>query len=208
MNYPRVYGDRRSGNCYKPALLLTLLGKPFDWVEMDVMAGATRRDDFLSKNPNGRVPLLQIPDGRFLAESNAILLHLAEGSSFLPADSFHRALVYQWLFFEQYNHEPYIAVARFIMLYAGREKEEAERLVELRKKGCEALQVMENQLGLTSFMAGDTFTIADIALYAYTHVASDGGFDLEPYRNIRRWLRQVESVPGFIPMGRLPTSPG
>ncbi|MFC1688420.1 glutathione S-transferase family protein [Pseudomonadota bacterium] len=203
MDKPKLYGDRRSGNCYKPALLLTLLDRPFHWVDVDVMAAETRTREFLAMNPNGRVPLLQLADGRYLAESNAMLLHLAEGTEFLPDDAYQRALVYQWLFFEQYSHEPFIAVARFIVLYAGREKVEADRLVQLRQKGNEALQVTEEQLAKTPFLAGEEFTIADIALFAYTHVASDGGFDLEPCQNVRNWLTRVHEVPGFEGMGGL-----
>ena len=195
-----LYGDNRSGNCYKAALILSLLGKEFEWVETDVMTGVTRRPEFLALNPNGRVPLLQLPDGRSLAESNAMLLYLAEGSPYLPAPGYQRALVYQWLFFEQYSHEPYIAVARFIVLLAGREVEEADRLVQLRQKGHDALAVMEKQLGSTPFLAGNRFTVADIALYAYTHVAPDAGFELERFQNLRSWLSRVESVPDFRSM--------
>ena len=195
-----LYGDNRSGNCYKAALILSLLGEEFVWVETDVMTGATRRPEFLAMNPNGRVPLLQLPDGRFLAESNAMLLYLAEGSPYLPDPGYQRAQVYQWLFFEQYSHEPAIAVARFIVLLARREVEEAERLVQLRQKGHDALGVLEKQLGNTPFLAGDRFSVADIALYAYTHVAQDAGFELERFQNVRSWLSRVGSVPGFRDM--------
>lgn len=149
-------------------------------------------------NPNGKVPLLQLPDGRYLAESNAMLLHLSEGTRFLPQDDFERALVYQWLFFEQYSHEPYIAVARFIVLFAGREAEEAERLEQLRMKGAVALAIMDQVLADKAFLTGDTFTVADIALFAYTHVAGDGGFDLGAYRNVQKWIDRIEGYPGFI----------
>jgi glutathione S-transferase len=205
MEKVKIYGDRRSGNCYKPALLLSMLGRPFDWVDIDVMSGETHSDEFLALNPNGKVPVMQMADGRCLSESNAMLLHLAEGSEFLPGNDWQRALVYQWLFFEQYSHEPCIAVARFIILYAGREQEEAERLEVLRQKGYEALNVMERQLAKTPFIAGDRFTIADIALFAYTHVAADGGFDLGRFRNIVLWLSRVESRPGFRAMGAMGT---
>lgn len=201
VNSYRLYGDGRSGNCYKAALLLGMTGRAFEWIETDVIQGATRTPEFLLMNPNGRVPLLQMPDGRYLAESNAMLLHLAEDTKYLPEDRYERALVYQWLFFEQYSHEPYIAVARFIVHLAGREKEEAERLVQLRARGDEALAVMERSLEDGGFMAGDDISIADIALYAYTHTAGDGGFDLGKYSNVCRWLRRVESVPGFRTMG-------
>jgi len=151
-------------------------------------------------NPNGKVPLLQLPEGRYLAESNAMLLHLSEGTRLLPQDDFERALVYQWLFFEQYSHEPYIAVARFIVKLAGRELEEGERLKVLRAKGNEALDVMDQWLKSHMFLAGEQFSIADIALYAYTHTAEDGGFDLSSWTAVRRWLRRVEAVPGFLTM--------
>jgi len=193
-----LYGDRRSGNCYKAALILSLTGREFQWVETDVMTGGTRTREFLAMNPNGKVPLLQLPDGRYLAESNAMLLHLSEGTRFLPQDDFERALVYQWLFFEQYSHEPYIAVARFIVLFAGREAEEAERLEQLRMKGAAALAIMEQVLADKAFLTGDTFTVADIALFAYTHVAGDGGFDLGAYRNVQKWIDRIEGYPGFI----------
>ena len=193
-----LYGDRRSGNCYKTALILSLTGREFQWVETDVMTGGTRTREFLAMNPNGKVPLLQLPDGRYLAESNAMLLHLSEGTRFLPQDDFERALVYQWLFFEQYSHEPYIAVARFIVLFAGREAEEAERLEQLRMKGAAALAIMDQVLADKAFLTGDTFTVADIALFAYTHVAGDGGFDLGAYRNVQKWIDRIEGYPGFI----------
>jgi glutathione S-transferase len=195
-----LYGDRRSGNCYKAALLLALTGRPFDWVETDVMQGATRTAEFLAINPNGKVPVLRLPDGRYLSESNAMLLHLAEGTQYLPQDAYRRALAYQWLFFEQYSHEPYIAVARFIVAFAGREQEERERLAALRVKGHAALAVMEQALATEPFLTGDEFSIADIALYAYTHVAAEGGFDLGTYPQVRAWLARVDRVPGFLGM--------
>jgi glutathione S-transferase len=197
-----LYGDHRSGNCYKAALILTLTGRPFDWVETDVMQRATRTAEFLAMNPNGKVPVLRLPDGRYLAESNAVLLHLAEGTQYLSRDAYRRALAYQWLFFEQYSHEPYIAVARFIVAFAGREQEERERLATLRVKGQAALAVMEQALALTPFLTGDEFSVADIALYAYTHVAAEGGFDLEAYPQVLAWLARVTEVPGFPDMSQ------
>ena len=196
----KLYGDSRSGNCYKAALILSLTGRSYEWREVDVMSGGTRSPDFLRMNPNGKVPLLRLPDGRYLAESNAMLLHLAEGTIFLPQDAYRRALVYQWLFFEQYSHEPCIAVARFIVQFAGREAEEADRLSGLRTRGLEALAVMEKTLGTSDFMAGSNFTIADIALYAYTHVAEEGGFELPRCPGINDWLERVESIPRFRSM--------
>lgn len=196
----RLYGDSRSGNCYKAAQMLRLVGKEFDWVETDILARATRTDEFLAMNPNGKVPVLLLPDGRVLSESNAMLLHLAEGTRWLPEDAYERALVYQWLFFEQYSHEPYIAVVRFIVSYAKSAGEQPERVEELRKKGYAALGVMEKILERRPFLAGDAFTIADIALYAYTHVADEGGFDLEHYPAVRGWLERVREQPGMVPM--------
>lgn len=200
MNRYLLYGDSRSGNCYKAAWMLRLSGRPFQWVATDVLEGATRRPGFLALNPNGRVPLLRRPDGRYLAESNAMLLHLAENTPWLPADDYERALTYQWLFFEQYSHEPYIAVARFIVRFAGRESEEAERLVGLREQGHQALAVMEEALARNPFLAGHGFTVADIALYAYTHVAHEGGFELNPYPHLRAWLARVAALPGYVDM--------
>jgi glutathione S-transferase len=198
----RLYGDRRSGNCYKAALILALTGRPFDWVETDVMQRATRTVAFLAMNPNGKVPVLRLPDGRYLSESNAMLLHLAEDTRYLSQDAYCRALAYQWLFFEQYSHEPYIAVARFIVAFAGREQEERERLATLRGKGNAALAVMEQALALTPFLTGGEFSVADIALYAYTHVAAEGGFDLEAYPQVLAWLARVTGVPGFLGMSQ------
>ena len=196
----KLYGDSRSGNCYKAALILSLTGRTFEWIETDVMRRATRTPEFLAMNPNGRVPLLQLPDGQYLAESNAMLLYLSEGSQYLPGDAYERALVYQWLFFEQYSHEPFIAVARFIVKLAGREIEEAARLKILREKGHEALSVMETALVSRPFLAGDQFSVADIALFAYTHTAEDGGIDLSPWPAVRRWLGRVEAIPNFLSM--------
>jgi len=195
-----LYGDRRSGNCYKAALILSLTGRRFDWVETDVVGGATHLPEFLALNPNGKVPLLVLPDGRRLAESNAMLLHLAEGTNYLPEDAYDRARVYQWLFFEQYSHEPYIAVARFIVLFAGREGEEAERLALLRRRGHAAVTIMEGALGESPYFAGGQFSVADIALYAYTHVAAEGGIELSGYPAVRSWLTRVEQTPGFVTM--------
>jgi len=166
------------------------------------MKQSTRTPEFLAMNPNGKVPVLQLPDGQTMAESNAMLLYLAEGSPYLPTDAWQRALVYQWLFFEQYSHEPYIAVARFLVKLAGREVEDADRLKLLRKKGAEALSVMEKTVSSSPFFAGDRFSIADIALHAYTHTAEDGGVDLSPWRAVRQWLQRVESIPGFVPMAQ------
>lgn len=201
----KIYGMSDSGNCYKPRLLLTKLGRPFTHVEVNSIDGATRRPEFLALNPNGKVPLLEFEDGRLLAESNAILLHLAEGTRFLPTDAYERALVYQWLFFEQYSHEPYIAVRRAILKYPERAGEATpERLAATLAGGNKALGVMEQQLSRTPFIAGAAISVADIALYAYTHEAGIGGFDLDVYPAVSAWLDRVEVDPGHVPITWLP----
>lgn len=199
-----VYGMHDSGNCYKPRLLLAKLGKPFRHVEV-VSGVSTKTTDFLSKNPNGRAPILELEDGRVVAESNAILLHLAEGTRFLPADAYERALAYQWMFFEQYSHEPFIAVRRALLVYPHRKAEATpERLAATMTGGLKALGVMEEQLGKTPFFSGHAMSVADIALYAYTHAAADGGFDLGPFPAVSAWLKRVEADPGHVPITWLP----
>lgn len=196
-----VYGMTNSGNCYKPRLLLAKLGIPFLHVETGSGPAGTTSAEFLARNPNGRVPLLQLADGRVLAESNAMLLHLAEGTRFLPADAYNRALAYQWLFFEQYSHEPYVAVRRALLTMPHRAADATpERLAATLIGGNKALAVMQEQLARTPFFAGDEISVADIALYAYTHDAGAGGFDLGSYPAIGAWLRRVEADPGHVPM--------
>jgi glutathione S-transferase len=194
-----VYGMKASGNCYKVQLLLELLGRPYRWVEINSAAGETRTPEFLAKNPNGRVPLLELEDGRRLPESNAILCFLAEGSPYLPTDSFARAQVLQWLFFEQYSHEPYIAVARFISGWLPKDHPRQAELPRLRERGHQALAVMEQHLSRHDWFVGARCTVADLALYAYTHTAADGGFDLSAYPALRAWLARVEAQPCFVP---------
>jgi len=197
----KLYGMIDSGNCYKPRLLMAKLGIPFAYVETSSRDGTTRRPEFLAKNPNGKVPLLELDDGRFLAESNAILLYLGEGTRFLPEDRYERALVYQWLFFEQYSHEPYVAVRRALMKYPERAAQATpERLASTLEGGNKALAVMEQRLSEAPFLAGDNLTVADIALYAYTHDAWNGGFDLDRFPQVSGWLGRVEADPGHIPM--------
>lgn len=194
-----VYGMKASGNCYKVQLLLELLGRPYRWVEINSAAGETRTPEFLAKNPNGRVPLLELEDGRRLPESNAILCFLAEASPFLPKDAFARAQVLQWLFFEQYSHEPYVAVARFICGWLPEDHPRRAELPRLRERGHQALAVMEQHLAGQHYFVGERCTVADLALYAYTHKAADGGFDLAPYPALRAWLARVEAQPCFVP---------
>ncbi|WP_274426624.1 glutathione S-transferase family protein [Chelativorans sp. YIM 93263] len=197
----KLYGMTDSGNCYKPRLLLAKLGTAYTNVETSSRDGTTRQSDFLNKNPIGKVPVLELDDGRFLAESNAILLYLAEGTRFLPDDRYERALVYQWLFFEQYSHEPNIAVRRALRTYPERaELATPEKLAATFEGGNAALSVMDRQLSQTPFLVGDTLTVADIALYAYTHDADLGGFDLTGYPSILAWLGRVEADPGHVPM--------
>lgn len=193
-----VYGMSASGNCYKVGLLLAQLGEPYRWVEVDTLGGETRSADFLAKNPNGKVPLLELDDGRMLAESNAILCYLAEGSALWPDDRWYRAQVLQWLFFEQYSHEPYIAVARFISRFLPADHPRRAELPRLVERGNQALAVMEQHLQDRIFFADCGYSLADIALYAYTHSAHEAGFDLSAYRAISSWLDRVRSQPGHV----------
>ncbi|GEN24269.1 glutathione S-transferase [Halomonas cupida] len=196
-----LYGDSRSGNCYKIKLLAALLDIRLVWIGIDILAGDTHNDDFLGRNPNGKIPLLELDDGQFLAESNAILNYLAEGTDWLPSDRLARAQVLQWQFFEQYSHEPYIAVARFISLYLGLPEDRRAEYESRKAGGYRALDVMERQLSQSRWLVGDSPTIADISLYAYTHVAHEGGFELENYPAIRAWLARISSLPGHVPIG-------
>ncbi|MDB5981208.1 MAG: glutathione S-transferase family protein [Pseudomonas sp.] len=196
----KVYGDYNSGNCYKIKLMLNLLGIEYQWIAVDILGGETETPGFLEKNPNGKIPVLELEDGTYLWESNAILNFLADGSRYLPSEPRLRTQVLQWQFFEQYSHEPYIAVARFIQFYLGLPEERMKEYRTMHKAGYRALKVMEQQLLRTPFLVGNTFSIADIALYAYTHVAHEGGFDLEPYPAIRQWLERVTQQPGYVGM--------
>ena len=201
-----LYSMQSSGNCYKPRLLMHQLGVGFRLVDTDAGKGETRTADFLALNPNGRVPLLTLPDGRQLPESNAILLYLAEGTRFLPADRYDRGVCYQWLFFEQYEHEPTIAVARsWLSVYPDRiGKATPEQLADWHRRGNRALAVMETRLSAADWLAGPAYSIADIALYAYTHVAHEGGFELNAYPGIGAWLKRVEAEPGYVPLAWRP----
>ena len=192
-----LYDYLPSGNGYKVRLLLSQLGVRFRLVEKDIMKGETRTPDFLAINPNGRIPVLELEDGRRLAESDAILFYLAEGTRFLPEERLARAEVLQWMFFEQYSHEPYIAVARFWTHYLGKAVD-----AEKTERGYQALDVMERHLGVRQFFVGERYTIADVALYAYTHVAHEGGFNLVAYPNVRAWLGRVASEPEHVAITR------
>lgn len=196
-----LYSQQVSGNAYKPRLLMALLGIPFRIVEMNTYDGSTRTPEFLARNPIGKVPLLEFPDGRRLAESNAILLHLAEGTLYVPADPFDRAKAYEWLFFEQYSHEPAIAVRRSILMAPERAAQRTpERLASLLEAGNRALGVMERRLAVAEWLAGHSYSVADMALYAYTHVAEEGEYDLAPYPGIQAWLERVAAQPGHVPI--------
>jgi glutathione S-transferase len=198
-----LYGMTGSGNCYKPALLMRQLGVPFQWVEVDILRGESRTPAFLAKNPNGKVPLLEVADRgetRALAESNAMLCYLADGTHYLPDDRWPRAKVMEWLFFEQYSHEPYVATVRFWVHYQHQQVEWRDKIAEATKKGYAALDVMERQLARTPFLVDGAYTIADIALYAYTHVAHEGGYSLERHPAVRAWLARIEQQPGYVPM--------
>ena len=195
-----VYGMAMSGNCYKLRLLLEQLGRDYRWIEVDSARGETRTPAFLARNPNGRVPLIELEDGRVLVESNAILCWLAEGTGFVPADAWQRAQALSWMFFEQYSHEPYIAVARFIRGWTPAGSPRRADLPRLRERGHQALAVMERHLRSADWFGGAAYGIADIALFAYTHCAGEGGFDLAAFPHITDWLARVRAQPGFVPM--------
>jgi glutathione S-transferase len=196
----RLYNAQLSGNCYKVRLLLSLLGIPFERIEVDVVDRSNRLELLGGKNPALRVPTLELEDGTHLAESNAILWYFADGSVYLPDDHLERARVLQWLFFEQYDVEPNLAVARFWVSILGKRDEYAVRLEEKWAAGHRALTGMERHLDGQAYLVGDRLSIADIALYAYTHVAHEGGFDLDRYPAIRGWLARVADQPGHVPM--------
>jgi glutathione S-transferase len=196
-----LYNSEVSGNCYKVRLLLAHLGIDYERQEVDVADRSNRPDLLGGLNPALRVPTLVLDDGRPLGESGAILWYFGEGTRFVPEDRYERAQVLQWMFFEQYDHEPTIAVVRFLLAYSGLPREEvAERAEARRPAGYRALDAMERHLGGRTYLVGDRMTLADIALYAYTHVADEGEFDLEPYPAILAWLARVAAEPGHVPM--------
>jgi glutathione S-transferase len=199
---PTLHNMQISGNCYKVRLTARQLGIPLKLEQYPVNGTKTRTPEFLAKNPNGRVPLLEWEDGRCLAESNAIIFHLAEGSALIPKDAWTRAKMLEWMFFEQYSHEPYIAVARFILTEATPEAREKRlpSIPELQTKGNAALAAMESRLAKNAWFAGDAYSLADIALYAYTHAAEEGGFELARYPAVVAWLKRVAAQPNHIPL--------
>jgi glutathione S-transferase len=191
----KIYGDSISGNCLKVKWVADSLGLSYDWIETDILTGASRTPQFLALNPAGQVPLVVRDDGRPLAQSNAIILHLAEGSDLIPKDAYDRARMLEWMFWEQYSHEPYVAVARFQVRYLGKAVAELERRIV--ERGLAALQRLEDGLGASPFLVGDALSLADVALVAYTRVADEGGFDLGAYPRVQAWVARVEQGLGI-----------
>jgi glutathione S-transferase len=202
-----LYDYLDSGNGYKVRLLLTQLGIPYRYVEVDIMQGGTRTPQFLAMNPDGRIPTIQLDDGRHLAQSDAILWYLAEGTPFLPSERFARAQVLQWMFFEQYSHEPYVATPRFIVRHLPVDDPRRAELPQRLARGRAALEVMEQHLHSRSYFVDERYTIADIALYAYTHVAEDGGLELAPYPRLRAWLARVAAQRPYVGLLERPSQP-
>jgi glutathione S-transferase len=196
----RLFDYLPSGNGYKVRLLLAQLGLPYERIEVDILRGGSRTPEFLARNPNGRIPVLELESGEHLPESNAILAYLAEGTPFLPAGRLERARVLSWMFFEQYSHEPNIATVRHWLQHLGLDDERRALLPGKRAQGYAALGVMERHLAGGTFFVGDRCSIADVALYAYTHVAAEGGFELEGYPAVRAWLGRVRAQPGHVPI--------
>jgi glutathione S-transferase len=196
----RVHGMSVSGNCYKPRLLLEQLRREYEWIEVDSARGATRTPDYLAKNPNGKVPMLELDDGRVLVESNAILCYLASSTALLPEDPWQRAQALSWMFFEQYSHEPCVAVARFVRGWTALDSPRRAELPRLIERGEQALSVMERHLQSSEWFTGEGYGVADIALFAYTHCAGEGGFVLDRYPALLDWLARTAATPGFHPM--------
>jgi glutathione S-transferase len=200
-----LYSMQRSGNSYKVRLALAHLGVPYRLVEVDILKGESRTPEFLAKNPNGQVPLLEVAPGRYLAESNAILWHLASGTPLRPADRIDRARALQWMFFEQHSLEPNIGAAYFwLTLVKGGRELQQHALEDWMEEGYRTLGVMENHLKQNRYFAADRYTVADIALYAYTHLAHECDFDIASFPTIRAWLDRIASEPGYVPMLKLP----
>lgn len=195
-----VYGYSPSGNCHKLRMLLGHLGRPYRWIETDSAHGATRTPAYLAMNPNGKVPLVVDALGRTMVESNAILAWLADGTRYFAGDAWQRGQTLSWMFFEQYSHEPYVAVARFICGWTPADSPRRAELPMLRERGHQALAVMDRHLASHDWFSSAGYGIADIALFGYTHCAEEGGFDLARYPAVRAWLARVQSQPGFVPM--------
>ena len=197
----KIYGDVRSGNCYKLKLLCALLSIEHDWVAIDILRGETRSEEFLAMNPNAQIPVCVTDDGAILTQSNAILYYLGQGSPYWPVDPLAQTRVLEWQFFEQYSHEPGVAVARFIRLYQGMPEDRRDEYQACLQAGYRALGVMEARLQRQDYLAADTVSLADISLYAYTHVAHEGGFDLAAYPAIGAWISRIQGMDAYIPMG-------
>ena len=195
-----IYGNSVSGNCHKLRLACEQLGRDYRWVETDNTRGATHTPEFKAMNPNAKVPVIELEDGRVLTESNAILCWLAEGTPLFQGDAWQRAQTLSWMFFEQYSHEPYVAVARFIRGWTEADSPRRAELPRCHERGNHALAVMEQHLSSNPWFGGTHYDIADIALFAYTHCAADGGFDLSRYPQVSRWLDRVRATPRFVPM--------
>lgn len=196
-----LFSMQNSGNCYKLRLAMAQLAIPFQIHEVDILKGESRTPEFLALNPNGKVPALRLDTGQLISESNAILFFVAEGTDLLPEDRFCKAEMLQWMFFEQYSHEPYIAVARFwLKIMKGGRELKAHLLDDWWERGYQALAVMEKHLETRDFFAAGRYTIADIALYAYTHVAEDGEFEFTDFPRIRMWMERVRNQPGHVTM--------
>jgi glutathione S-transferase len=201
-----LYDYLDSGNGFKIRLLLAHLKLPYRWIEKDILANQTRTPEFLAKNPNGRIPALELEDGTVIAESNAILWYLAEGSPFIPDNRLRRAQVLQWMFFEQYSHEPYVATPRFIVKHMPADSPRHAELPDRMARGRAALAVMDSHLTREPFFVGGTYTLADIALYAYTHVCPEAGFDLAPYKAVRAWMERIAGQPGHVALYQRPAN--
>lgn len=200
----KLYDYLDSGNGYKVRLTLAHLGLACEWTECDILHGATRTPEFLARNPNGRIPLLELDDGTCLAESNAIIWYLAEGSPLVPYERLARAQVLQWMFFEQYSHEPFVATPRYICRHFPADHPRRAELPGRLEKGHAALKVMDEHLATRQFFVDERYSIADIALYAYTHVAPDGGLELTGYPRVREWLARVVAQPNYVQLLAVP----
>jgi glutathione S-transferase len=197
-----VWGTTQSGNCWKVAQILRLTGHEFDWIETDANAGATRTPEFLAINPAGKIPAVRLDDGAIITESNAILLHFAEGTPWLPPPGLSRTRVHEWLFFEQYSHEPYIAVARNLLTYRREADRYPERMAQCRVQGGRALDLMQARLAGNDWLTDAGPTVADLALFAYTQAADEGGFDLSAWPGVLAWVERLAALPGIVTLPR------
>jgi glutathione S-transferase len=196
----KLYGMAVSGNCWKAAQILRLTGHAFEPIEIDANAGATRTPAFLAINPSGKIPVVVLDDGTAITESNAILAHFAEGTDWLPPPGLARTRVFEWLFFEQYSHEPAIAVARNLVAYLRQAEQQAPRLAQCMANGARALDVMQARLAAHDWLTDQGPTIADLALFAYTHVADEGGFELARWPGVAAWVARMRGLPGLVPL--------